>query len=108
VKEILPYLQNAGAIAFVLLGIATGIGWLKRRDKSLGWLALAIVLLSAVSVLGRVPAFVHFNLPLLSQISLLIFMASGYAVLRYRGSLIPLPSRWHAAAIVAMVAASGA
>ena len=58
-KEILPYLQNAAAIAFVLLGIATGIGWLKRRDKSLGWLALAIVLLSAVSILGRVPALVH-------------------------------------------------
>jgi signal transduction histidine kinase/CheY-like chemotaxis protein len=107
-KEILPYLQNAGAIAFVLLGIATGIGWLKGRDKSLGWLALAIVLLSAVSILGRVPALVHFDPPLLSQISLLIFMASGYAVLRYRGSLIPLPSRWHAAAIVAMVTASGA
>jgi signal transduction histidine kinase/CheY-like chemotaxis protein len=107
-KEILPYLQNAAAIAFVLLGIATGIGWLKRRDKSLGWLALAIVLLSAVSILGRGPALVHFNPPLLSQISLLIFMASGYAVLRYRGSLIPLPSRWHAAAIVAMVTASGA
>jgi signal transduction histidine kinase/CheY-like chemotaxis protein len=108
VREILPYLQNAGAIAFVVLGIVTGSGWLKRRDRSLGWLALAIVLLSAVSILGRVPALVHFNPPLLTQISLLIFMASGYAVLRYRGSLIPLPSRWHAAAIVAMVAASGA
>jgi signal transduction histidine kinase/DNA-binding response OmpR family regulator len=101
------YLQNAGTAAFVLLGIATAIGWMRRREKSLGWLALAIVTLAVVSALSRLPALLHFTPPLLSQISLLGFMVSGYAVLRFRGSLIPLPSRWHAAAIVAMVAASG-
>ena len=107
-SDLANYLQNAGTAAFVLLGIATAIGWMRRREKSLGWLALGIVLLAVVSVLSRLPALLHFTPPLLSQISLIGFMASGYAVLRYRGSLIPLPSRWHAAAIVAMVAASGA
>jgi signal transduction histidine kinase/CheY-like chemotaxis protein len=102
------YLQNAGMVAFVLLGIATAIGWIRRRDNSLGWLALAIVVLAVVSLLSRLPALLHFRPPLLSELSLVGFMVSGYAVLRYRGSLIPLPSRWHAAAIVAMVAASGA
>ena len=94
--------------AFVLLGIATAIGWIRHREKSLGWLALAIVTLAVVSAFSRLPALLHFTPPLLSQLSLVGFMVSGYAVLRYRGSLIPLPSRWHAAAIVAMVAASGA
>jgi signal transduction histidine kinase/DNA-binding response OmpR family regulator len=106
-KEVVPYLQNAGAAAFVLLGIVTAIGWIRRRDNSLGWVALAIVLLSVVSLLGRIPALLNFTPPLLNQITLIGFMASGYAVLRYRASLIPLPRRWHAAAIISMVAASG-
>ena len=107
-NDLVAYLQNAGAAAFVLLGMATAISWMRRRESSLGWLALAIVTLAAVSLIGRLPALLHFTPPLVGQISLIGFMVSGYAVLRYRGSLIPLPRRWHAAAIVAMVAASGA
>ena len=103
-KEAMTFLQNAGAIAFVLLGLATAVGWAKRRDRSLGFLALAIVLLSIVSLLGRIPA--GYQPPLLPQISLLIFMGSGYALLRFRGSLIPLHFKWHAIAVVAMVGAS--
>ena len=103
--EMVPYLQNASSIAFLLLGVATAVGWARRRDSSLGFLALAIVLLSLVSLLGRIPA--GYVPPLLPQISLLVFMGSGYALLRFRGSLIPLPRRWHAIAVIAMVAASG-
>jgi signal transduction histidine kinase/CheY-like chemotaxis protein len=104
-NEALSYLENAGAIAFVLLGVATAVGWARRRDRSLGFLALAIVLLSLVSLLGRIPA--GYQPPLLPQISLLIFMGSSYALLRFRGALIPLPLNWHAVAVVAMLVASG-
>jgi signal transduction histidine kinase/DNA-binding response OmpR family regulator len=103
-KDALLYLQDAGAIAFVLLGVATAVGWARRKDRSLGFLALAIVLLSLVSLLGRVPA--AYTPPLLPQISLIVFMGSGYALLRFRGSLIPLPRRWHLAAVVAIVVAT--
>ena len=103
-NEVLPYVENAGAIAFVFLGVATAFGWAKRRDSSLGFLALAIVLLSLVSLLGRIPT--GYTPPLLPQISLLLFMGSGYALLRFRGSLIPLPPKWHAIAAIAMVASS--
>jgi signal transduction histidine kinase/CheY-like chemotaxis protein len=103
-KEALPYLENAAAIAFVLLGAATAMGWAKARDRSLGFLALAIVLLSLVSLLGRVPP--DHTPPLLPQVSLLLFMGSGYALLRFRGSLIPLSMRWHAIAVIAMLGAS--
>ena len=104
-KDALTYLQNAGAIAFLLLGIAVAVGWARRRDRSLGFLALAIVLLSLISLLGRIPA--SYSPPLLTQLSLIGFMGSGYALLRFRGSLIPLPRKWHTAAVVAVVVASG-
>jgi len=106
-KSVVAFMQNVDALAFVVLGIAVGIGWARRRDRPLGFLALAIVLLSSVSLLGRIPALLHYTPPLLSEISLIAFMGCGYALLRYRDSLIPLPNPWHAVAVVAVAAASG-
>src|SRR5258706_7163595 len=99
----LQFLQNADAIAFVLLGVATVLGWARRRDRSLGFLALAIVLLSLVTLLGRIPA--PYRPPLLPQLSVLVLMGSGYALLRFRGSLIPLARGWHVAVVAAILAA---
>jgi signal transduction histidine kinase/CheY-like chemotaxis protein len=103
----IAFMQNADAIAFIVLGVAVGFGWARRRDRSLGILALAIVLLSLVFLLGRIPALLHFTPPLLSEVSLVAFIGCGYALLRYRSSLIPIPNRWHAAAAVAVAAAGG-
>ncbi len=105
-KELVPYLQDTVAIAFVGLGVVTGITWLRRREPSLGFLALAIVLLSAVSGIGRLQAHLPFTIPLLGDANLLGFMGSAYALLLYRNSLIPLPRRWHVVAVVALTAAS--
>jgi signal transduction histidine kinase/CheY-like chemotaxis protein len=107
VKSVIAFMQNVDAFAFILLGVAVGIGWARRRGRSLGFLALAIVLLSSVSLLGRIPALLHVTPPLLPEISLLAFMGCGYALLCYRSSLIPLPKPWRAAAVVAVAAASG-
>ncbi|HEX2680896.1 MAG TPA: hypothetical protein VHQ03_06345, partial [Candidatus Dormibacteraeota bacterium] len=104
--QVLGYLQDAVALAFVVLGIAVAIGWLRRRDRSLAFLALAILLLSAVSGLGRLQAHVTSTIPLLSQLSLVAFMACAYALLLFRNSLIPLPRGWLVAATVAVAAAS--
>src|SRR5713101_1078551 len=106
-KGVVAFMQNVDALAFVLLRVAVGIGWARRRDRSPGFLALAIILLSSVSLLGRLPTLLHFTPPLMSEISLIAFVGCGYALLRYRSSLIPLPYRWHAVAVVA-VAAAGA
>ena len=99
--EVLAFLQNLTTVAFVLLGVAVGIAWARHRDRSQGFLALAIVLLSLVSLLGRIPA--HIAPTLLTTINLVLFVGSAYALLRFRGSLIPLPRVWHAAAVAAMV-----
>src|SRR5256884_1087096 len=105
-KDLVPYLQDAVAIAFVALGLVTAISWLRRRDRSLGFLALAIILLAAVSGLGRVQAHLPFMVPWLGVINLAGFMASAYALLLYRDTIIPLPGRWHVVAIVALTSAS--
>jgi signal transduction histidine kinase/CheY-like chemotaxis protein len=81
------------------------VAWARRRDPSTGFLALAIVLLSSVALLGSIPAFA--GSPFLGAISLVLFMGSGYALLRFRGSLIPLSPRWHAVAVIAIVVATG-
>jgi signal transduction histidine kinase/CheY-like chemotaxis protein len=103
-KAALPYLQNAGAIGFTMLGLATAMSWARRRDPSTGFLALAIVLLSSVALIASVPASA--SPPFLGVISLAFFMGSGYALLRFRGSLIPLSPKWHVAAVIAIVAAT--
>src|SRR2546428_11551048 len=105
-SDLVRYLQDAVALAFVALGVLVAIGWLRRRNRSMGFLALAIILLAAVSGLGRLQAHLPFTIPLLGQINLLGFAGSGYALLLYRNSVIPLPRRWHAAAITSLAAAS--
>ncbi|TAN32429.1 response regulator [bacterium] len=104
-KDLLPYLQNISALAFLLLGVLTAVTWVRRRDPSVGFLALAIVLLALVSSFGRITSLLHLTSPALTQVSLFAFVGSGYALLRYRGSLIPLTRTWHIVALVATVAA---
>jgi signal transduction histidine kinase/CheY-like chemotaxis protein len=101
-KDVLPYLENLSAVAFVLLGVATAVSWARHRDRSIGFLALAIILLSLVSLLGRIPTLLGFTPPFLSDLTLIGFVGSGYALLRFRASLIPLSWRWHLAAVIAM------
>ncbi len=105
-NALVPWLQDAVAAAFVVLGLVTAVSWLRSRDRSMGFLALAIILLSAVSGLGRLQAHLPFTIPLLGTLNLLGFAGSGYALLLYRDSLIPLPRRWHAVAIASLAAAS--
>ncbi len=94
----IAFMQNLDAFAFTVLGVAVGVTWVRNRDASAGFLALAIVLLSLVSLLGRLPALFGVSIPLLPQLNLIAFAGSGYALLRYRAAVIPLSARWHAAA----------
>src|SRR5438552_1934019 len=105
-QSLVSFLQDAVAVAFVALGVVTAITWLRRRDRSLGFLALAIILLAVVSGLGRLQAYIPIMLPFLGVIELLGFMGTAYALLLYRNSVIPIPRRWHAVAIVSLAAVS--
>jgi signal transduction histidine kinase/CheY-like chemotaxis protein len=104
----LTTLQNIGALAFVLLGVATAIRWARQRTPSTGFLALAIILLSFVTVAGRVAALLQITSMAVTSVTLVAFMGSAYALLRYRDSLIPLSRIWHIAAMVATVGVTAA
>jgi signal transduction histidine kinase/DNA-binding response OmpR family regulator len=105
-KPLVDFLQVAEAVAFVALGLATAIHWIRRRDGSMAFLALAIILLAAVVGLGQLQMYLPFSIPLASQVTFLAFAGSAYALLRYRDALIPLPRRWHVAAITSLAASS--
>ena len=105
-SELSAFLQEAVAAAFVVLGVATAVHWWRHRDSSMGYLALAIILLGAVSGLGRLQAHLPFVIPLLGYVNLAAFAGCAYALLRYRDTLFPLPTRWHAVALASLAAAS--
>src|SRR6266581_6933419 len=103
VTDVLAFLQNLQTVAFVMLGVAVAVGWARHRGRAQGYLGLAIILLSLVSVLGRLPQLLHVTVPGLSDLDLILFVGSAYALLRFRDSLIPLPRAWHVAAVSAIV-----
>jgi len=96
--DALNALQDIEAIGFLVLGVAIAIAWLRRRDQSNAWLALALVLLSLVSIVGRLSALLNVQLALVSDFDLVAFAGSGYALLRYRAALIPMSRGWLTAA----------
>ena len=93
-SELVAFMQNANAAAFLALGVATAAIWLRDRDRSSGYLALAIVLLSMVSALGRAMSLLHVTSPVVQFLNLIAFVGSGYALLSYRHALIPLSRTW--------------
>jgi signal transduction histidine kinase/CheY-like chemotaxis protein len=103
-SELVAFMQNVDAFAFLALGVATAAIWLRDRDRSSGYLALAIVLLSLVSAAGRAMTLLHVTSPVVQLLNLLAFVGSGYALLSYRHSLIPLSGRWRIGAAVVLAA----
>jgi PAS domain S-box-containing protein len=82
---VVQLLQYAVAAGFTVLGLASVGAWARHRDRSHGWLAMALGLLGLTSILSL--------LPVLPQVSLVAFMASGYALVRFRACFLPLSRR---------------
>lgn len=99
-------MHQVDLVGFCLLGMATAITWLRRRERGMGFVAAAIVLLSAVFVLAELPALSRLTVPFAGPLALLFFMGSGYALFCYRGSVVPLRRRWYHLAAVAMLLTS--
>ncbi|HUE67139.1 MAG TPA: histidine kinase dimerization/phospho-acceptor domain-containing protein, partial [Candidatus Acidoferrum sp.] len=105
-QGLLSFLEDAVAIGFALLGVFTAMTWLRRRERSLAYLALAIIQLAVVTGLGRLQGHLPVDARFLSLVELLAFAGSAFALVLYRNSVIPLPRRWLVAAAVSLTAAS--
>jgi len=94
VSGALQIVQAAVSLSFLALGVFTVVDWLRHRERSRGYLALALGTLGLTSVVGQVNSLTGFQLrALLSDLGLIFFMTSGYALLLFRDSFIPLSRR---------------
>jgi signal transduction histidine kinase len=107
-NALLSVTQLIVSLLFFLLGLLAFRDWLRDREPSRGWLAIAIGALGVVSLAGRIQnsAGSPASLEIVSDIDVAIFMASAYALLRFRGTFIPLGRRTHVAALVAIIGIS--
>src|ERR671937_726566 len=84
-------LEYAVAASFVLLALLTLERWLTFRGRSRGFLALAIGLLALTTVLGRIGPLFPSTAVVVGDLTIVAFMASGFALLLFRHSTMRLP-----------------
>ena len=93
-NTLLTVLQWLSAAGFSLLGVITVLQWARHRpDPQRGYLALAVGLLGGVSLIDRVAAVWGLSGPIYQSFTLAMFMSCGYALLLFRGTLVPLSRR---------------
>jgi len=106
VGSALQSVQVVVSLSFLALGVFTVIDWLRHRERSRGYLALALATLGLTSVLGQVNALTGYRVPAVGELTLVLFMASGYSLLLFRDSFIPLSRRLRFGALVLTVTAT--
>ena len=102
----LQMVQAVVSLSFLALGVFTVVDWLRHRERSRGYLALALATLGLTSVLGQLNALIGYRVPAVGGLTLILFMASGYSLLLFRDSFIPLSRRLRVGALVLTVTAT--
>jgi signal transduction histidine kinase len=82
------------------------VDWLRHRERSRGYLALALGTLGLTSVAGQVNALTGYHLAAFGDLAVVLFMVSGYALLLFRDSFIPLSRRLRIGALLLTLAAT--
>src|SRR5438128_4014238 len=98
--------QAVVSLSFLALGVFTVVDWLRHQERSRGYLALALATLGLTSVLGQLNALTRYRLSVLGGLTLVLFMASGYSLLLFRDSFIPLSRRLRVGTLVLTVVAT--
>jgi signal transduction histidine kinase len=105
----LRLVQIGVSLSFLALGVYTVADWLRHRERSRGYLALALGTLGLTSILGQINTLTDHALGVtLGDLSLIFFMVSGYALLLFRDSVIPLSRQIRVGAAIACVASLAA
>ena len=106
--DALRIVQAAVSLSFLALGLFTVVEWLRHRERSHGSLALALGTLGMASILGQVNRLTGYAGDLLvTDVSVVLLMTSGYALLLFRDSFIPLDPRIRITALTASAGAAG-
>ncbi|HYY46583.1 MAG TPA: HAMP domain-containing sensor histidine kinase [Candidatus Angelobacter sp.] len=104
----LRIVQAAVSLSFLALGLFTVVEWLRHRGGTRGYLALALGTLGLTSILDQVNQLTGYAQGLLiTDLSIVLLMVSGYALLLFRDSFIPLDPRIRIGALVAAAGAAG-
>jgi len=103
VNQALFVLQLAIELAFALLAIRTVVSWVRQPDARHGNLALALSALTLVIVLSSLFGGSGVQAQLFTDAALIMFLVSGYGLLMFRDSFVPLSPATTRAVTVAIV-----
>jgi signal transduction histidine kinase len=96
-------LEIAIQVAFALLAVAILADWVRHRDRQRTYLVVALVSLALLVLLGTLTSVIGLS-AVITDLSLVLFLLSGYALLMFRDSLIPLGTRSRAVITAAIAA----
>jgi len=91
--ELLLVLQLAVAVAFGALAIRSAASWIQQSDRRHGYLALALGSLTLVILIAPLLGGGGPEAQVLTDMSLVLFLVSGYALLMFRDSFVPFSRR---------------
>ncbi|MHB8589285.1 MAG: sensor histidine kinase [Candidatus Dormibacteraceae bacterium] len=88
--DLLLALQVAIALAFGLLAVRTAVGWIRQPDRRHGLLALALGSLALLILIAAALGGAGAGGQALTDLALSLFLLSGYALVMFRDSFLPL------------------
>jgi signal transduction histidine kinase len=89
-SEVLLFLQLAIELAFSVLAIRTVVSWIHQRDPRHGHFALALGSLAILILLAPALSGSGLATQALTDVGIVLFLVSGYGLLMFRDSFVPL------------------
>src|SRR4030088_3505744 len=99
--ELLLVLGLVIDVAFSILAIRTVLAWTRQPERRHGHLALAFGSLALLTLIAPLVT----TSPVITDIAIALFLLSGYGLIMFRDSFVPLGRILHAIVIVAIVGA---
>jgi signal transduction histidine kinase len=100
--ELLLVLQLAIALSFGALAVRSAVSWIRETDRSHGYLALALGSLALLILTAPLLVGGDAEPQALTDVALVLFLFSGYALLMFRDSFLPFPRRTRLAITAAL------
>jgi signal transduction histidine kinase len=104
--ELLLVLQVAIALAFGALAVRSAASWIRERDRRHGYLALAMGPLALLILIAPALGGGGAESLVLTDLALVLFLFSGYALLMFRDAFLPFArvTHWAITATLGLIA----